>query len=45
MYVPPPPKRACLKVYTSFGHAPLPKNEMKDLIINHVKEYVSINTW
>ena len=30
----------CLKVNTSFGNAPLSKNEIEALITNHVKEYV-----
>ena len=33
-----------LKVKTSFGNAPLSKNEMEALITNHVKEYVLTNT-
>ena len=34
-----------LKVKTSFGNAPLSKNEMEARITNHVKEYVLTNTW
>ena len=37
--------RMALKVKTSFGNAPLSKNEMEALITNHVKEYVLTNTW
>ena len=33
-----------LKEKTSFGNAPLSKNEMEALITNHVKEYVVTNT-
>ena len=33
-----------LKVYTSFGNAPLTKYKMEALITNHVKEYVLTNT-
>ena len=33
-----------LKVKTSFGNAPLSKNEMEALITNHLKEYVLTNT-
>ena len=33
-----------LKVKTSFGNAPISKNEMEVLITNHVKEYVLTNT-
>ena len=35
---------AHLKVKTSFGNAPISKNEMEASITNHVKEYVSTNT-
>ena len=33
-------KESSLKVKTSFGNAPISKNEMEALITNHVKEYV-----
>ena len=38
---PPPPALLGLKVKTSFGNAPLSKNEMEALITNHhVKAYM-----
>ena len=38
-------KTKSLKLKTSFGNAPLSKNEMEALITNHVKEYVLTNMW
>ena len=38
------PLKITLKVKTSIGNAPIPKNEMEALITDHVKEYVLTNT-